>query len=80
MNEFEIGDVLVEIGKPIKWVVWLTDSYNYHLNPCDQLLDNVFVPSVMSLPKDSVNACFVKIGRWDWKECKEIFDNDPLDI
>lgn len=80
MNEFEMGDVLGEMCFPQKWWVKYTDSFDYHLKACPPFLSVGVEHTTRAIGKDEANHRFVKIGRWDWKECKEISGNDPLDI
>ena len=77
MNEFEMGDVLGEMCLPQKWVVWYIDEYGYHLKSCPPYVEKGVRNVKRSIYRDDAECRFVKIGRWDWKECKEIFDNDP---
>ena len=74
MNEFEMGDVLAEIGFLQKWLVWFTDSYNYHLKACPPFLSVGVEHTTLIVGKDDANRRFVKVGRWDWKEGEELDD------
>lgn len=69
-GRFNEGDVLVELDCFQKWVVWYEDKYSYHLKSYDAI--SVFRRA------EYIHDCvqnYVKVGRWDFRKCKEVPDD-----
>ena len=64
MNErFEIGDVIVEIGKAIKYVIISEDESCYS---CKSI--NTKIILMPYIPKEDTSVNFVKIDKWDFEK------------
>ena len=72
MDSFKYGDVLVEVGKPDKWVVVAFTSNG------QAAIDMVYQNSELLawgrciIPEDE----FIKVGTWDFENGREIEDED----
>ena len=74
MNEFEMSDVIAEIGFPQKWLVWYVDEYGYHLKSCPPYVEKGVRDVKRSIYRDDAEHRFVKVGKWDYGRSGEVED------
>lgn len=74
MNEFEMGDVIAELGFPQKWLVWYVDEYGYHLKSCPPYVEKGVRDVKRSIYRDDAECRFVKVGKWDYGRSGEVED------
>lgn len=74
MNEFEMSDVIAELGFPQKWLVWYVDEYGYHLKSCPPYVEKGVRNVKRSIYRDDAERRFVKVGKWDYGRSGEVED------
>ena len=74
MNEFEMGDIIAEMGFPQKWLVWYVDEYGYHLKSCPPYVEKGVRDVKRSIYRDDAERRFVKVGKWDYGRIGEVED------
>lgn len=74
MNEFEMSDVIAELGFPQKWLVWYVDEYGYHLKSCPPYVEKGVRDVKRSIYRDDAERRFVKVGKWDYGRNGEVED------
>ena len=74
MNEFEMGDIIAEMGFPQKWLVWYVDEYGYHLKSCPPYVEKGVRDVKRSIYMNDAERRFVKVGKWDYGRIGEVED------